>query len=54
MMGSTEVVLKTTESIQQVRSKLQTAQSRHKSYAGRRQSDLVFQVRDMVLMKVSP
>ena len=54
VMGSTEVVLKTTELIQQVRNRLQTAQSRQKSYADRRWSDLEFQVGDMVLLKVSP
>ena len=53
-MGSTQVVLKMTERIQQVRSRLQTAQSRHKSYADKRQSDLDFQVGDMVLLKVTP
>ncbi|CAH1412384.1 unnamed protein product [Lactuca virosa] len=53
-MGSTEVVIKTTEWIQQVRSRLQTAQSRQKSYADKRRSDLEFQVGDMVLLKVSP
>ncbi|CAH1431389.1 unnamed protein product [Lactuca virosa] len=53
-MGSTEVVLKTTERIQQVRSRLQTAQSRQKSYADMRHCDLEFQVGDMVLLKVSP
>ena len=33
VMGSTEVVLKTTELIYQVRSRLQAAQSRQKGYA---------------------
>ncbi|CAH1450579.1 unnamed protein product [Lactuca virosa] len=53
-MGSTEVVFKTTEWIQQVRSRIQTAQSRQKSYADKRRSNLEFQVGDMVLLKVSP
>ena len=48
------MVLKTTKRIQQVRSRLQTAQSRQKSYADKRRSDLEFQVGDMVLLKVSP
>ena len=48
------MVLKTTERIQQVWSRLQTAQSRQKSYADKRRSDLEFQVGDMVLLKVSP
>ena len=53
-MGSTKVVLKTTERIQQVRSRLQPAQSWQKSYADKRRSDLEFQVGDMALLKVSP
>ena len=48
------MVLKTTKRIQQVRSRLQTAQSRQKSYADKRRSDLEFQVEDMVLLKASP
>ena len=54
MMGSTEIVLQTTEQIQQVRQRLLTAQSRQKSYADRRRSELEFQVGDLVLLKVSP
>ena len=54
VIGSTEVVLKTTEMIQQVRSRLQTARIRQKRYADKRRSDLEFQVGDMVLLKVSP
>ena len=54
MMGSTEIVLQTTEQIQQVRQRLLTAQSRQKSYADRRRSELEFQVGDFVLLKVSP
>ena len=54
VMGSTEVVLKTTERIQQVRSRLQTGQSWQKSYADKQCSDLEFQAGDMVLLKVSP
>ena len=53
-MGSTEIVLQTTEQIQQVRQRLLTAQSRQKSYADRRRSELEFQVGDLVLLKVSP
>ena len=48
------MVHKTTELIQQVCSRHQIAQSRQKSYADRRRSDLEFQVEDMVLLKVSP
>ena len=54
VMGRIEVVLQTTEMIQQIKQRLQTAQSRQKSYADRRRSELEFQVGDMVLLKVSP
>ena len=53
-MGSTEIVLKKTEQIQQVRQRLLTAQSHQKSYADRRCSELEVQVGDFVLLKVSP
>ena len=54
MMGRTKVVLQTTKKIKQIRQRLQTTQSRQKSYADRRRSELEFQVGDMVLLKVSP
>ncbi|KAJ9556692.1 hypothetical protein OSB04_011306 [Centaurea solstitialis] len=54
VLGSTEVVQRTTEDIQRIRERLRTAQSRQKSYADRRRSDLEFQVEDRVLLKVSP
>jgi hypothetical protein len=54
VLGSTDIVLKTTEMIQMVRDRLVTAQSRQKSYADKRRSDLEFQVGDYVLLKVSP
>ncbi|KAJ9546732.1 hypothetical protein OSB04_019275 [Centaurea solstitialis] len=54
VLGSTEVVQRTTEDIQRIRERLRTAQSRQKSYADRRRSDLEFQVGDRVLLKVSP
>ena len=54
VMGSTEIVLQTSEQIQQVRQRLLTAQSRQKSYADRCRSELEFQVGDFVLLKVSP
>ncbi|KAL4565797.1 hypothetical protein LXL04_029903 [Taraxacum kok-saghyz] len=44
----------TAEMIQMVRDRLVTAQSRQKSYADKRRSDLEFQVGDRVLLKVSP
>ncbi|KAJ9557738.1 hypothetical protein OSB04_012352 [Centaurea solstitialis] len=39
---------------ERIRERLRTAQSRQKSYADRRRSDLEFQVGDRVLLKVSP
>ncbi|KAJ9536647.1 hypothetical protein OSB04_un000196 [Centaurea solstitialis] len=53
-LGSTEIVQKTTESIELIRERLKTAQSRQKSYADKRRSDLEFSVGDDVLLKVSP
>ena len=51
-LGSTEVVQKTTENIQKIRERLRAAQSRQKSYADKRCSELEFQVGDFVLLKV--
>ncbi|KAJ9544424.1 hypothetical protein OSB04_024131 [Centaurea solstitialis] len=53
-LSSTEIVQKTTESIEMIRERLRTAQSLQKSYADRRRSNLEFQVGDNVLLKVSP
>ena len=53
-MGSTEIVHQMTEQIQQVRQRLLTAQSRQKSYADRRRSELEFLVGDFVLLMISP
>ncbi|KAJ9565504.1 hypothetical protein OSB04_001470 [Centaurea solstitialis] len=53
-LGSTEIVQRTTENIQQIRERLKAAQSRQKSYADKRRSDLEFSVGDKVLLKVSP
>ncbi|KAJ9537987.1 hypothetical protein OSB04_030720 [Centaurea solstitialis] len=53
-LGSTEIVQRTTESIQQIRERLKATQSRQKSYADKRRSDLEFSVGDKVLLKVSP
>ncbi|KAJ9542270.1 hypothetical protein OSB04_028776 [Centaurea solstitialis] len=52
VLGSTEVVQRTTENIQRIRERLLTAQSRQKSYTDRRRSDLEFQVGDRVLLKI--
>lgn len=53
VIGSTEVVLKTTRLIQQMCDRLWVAWSHQKSYDDRRQSDLEFQVGDFMLLKVS-
>jgi len=53
-LASTDIVLDTTERIKLVRERLATAQSRQKSYADRRHTELEFQVGDYVLLKVSP
>lgn len=42
------------ENIKKIRHKLQTAQSRQKSYADRRRRELEFAVGDSVFLKVSP
>lgn len=49
-----ELVKETTEKIQIIRDRLRTAQSRQKSYADKRRTDLKFQVGDFVFLKVSP
>ncbi|GJW77827.1 putative reverse transcriptase domain-containing protein [Tanacetum coccineum] len=49
-----EIVQETTEKIVQIRERLKTARSRQKSYADKRRKPLEFQVRDRVLLKVSP
>ena len=54
VLGSTDIVLQTTEKIQVIRDHLVTASSRQKSYADKRRSNLEFQVGDYVLLKVSP
>ncbi|KAJ9553118.1 LOW QUALITY PROTEIN: hypothetical protein OSB04_017163 [Centaurea solstitialis] len=53
-LGSTEIIQKKTESIEMIRKRLRTVQSRQKSYADKRRSDLEFSVSDDVLLKVSP
>ncbi|KAJ9557551.1 hypothetical protein OSB04_012165 [Centaurea solstitialis] len=50
-LGSTKIVQKTTESIQLIRDRLKTAQSRQKSYADKKRSNLEFNMGDDVLLK---
>ncbi|GJR59343.1 reverse transcriptase domain-containing protein [Tanacetum coccineum] len=49
-----EIMQETTEKIVQIRERLKIARSRQKSYADKRRKPLEFQVRDRVLLKVSP
>ncbi|GJZ94416.1 putative reverse transcriptase domain-containing protein [Tanacetum coccineum] len=49
-----ELIRDTTEKIIQIKNRLLTARSHHKSYADRRTNPLEFEVGDMVLLKVSP
>ena len=51
-LGSTEIVMKTTEKIEIVRERLKAAQDRQKSYADRRRNPIEFNERDSVLLKV--
>jgi hypothetical protein len=48
-----ELIQITSEKIEVIRKKLQTAQSRQKSYADKRRRDLEFSVGDCVFLKVS-
>ncbi|KAD4180329.1 hypothetical protein E3N88_28920 [Mikania micrantha] len=49
-----KVVQVTNDQIDQIRAHLKAAQDRHKSYADKRRRPIEFQVRDRVLLKVSP
>ncbi|GKE30749.1 putative reverse transcriptase domain-containing protein [Tanacetum coccineum] len=49
-----EMVHETTEKIIQIKSRIQAARDRQKSYTDARSKPLVFQVGDMVMLKVSP
>lgn len=54
VLGSNDIVLKTTENVQMVRERLKTTQSYQKSYPDKRRSKLEFQVGHFVLLNVSP
>ncbi|GKF66999.1 hypothetical protein Tco_0193516 [Tanacetum coccineum] len=49
-----EIVRETTEKIIQIKHRLQALRDRQKSYADKRRKSLEFQVRDKVMLKVSP
>ncbi|GKD48589.1 putative reverse transcriptase domain-containing protein [Tanacetum coccineum] len=49
-----EIIHETTEKIVQIKSRIQAARDRQKSYADKRRKPLEFQVGDKVMLKVSP
>ena len=53
-LDQTDFTRGTTEAIQLIRQRLETAQSRQKSYADKRRRPLEFQVGDAVFLKVAP
>nr|GEV89439.1 putative reverse transcriptase domain-containing protein [Tanacetum cinerariifolium] len=54
LLTSPEIIHKTTDKIVQVKSRIQAARDRQKSYADVRRKPLEFQVGDKVMLKVSP
>ncbi|GKC71834.1 hypothetical protein Tco_1117717, partial [Tanacetum coccineum] len=53
-LTSPEIVHETTKKIIQIKKRIQAARDRQKSYADRRRKRLEFEVRDKVMLKVSP
>nr|GFA36086.1 hypothetical protein [Tanacetum cinerariifolium] len=53
-LASTDVVLATTKKIGIIRERLKEAQDRWKSYTNKRRRPIEFNVRDFVMLKVSP
>ncbi|GJS10168.1 hypothetical protein Tco_0366964 [Tanacetum coccineum] len=53
-LTSLEIIHETTKKIIQIKKRIQVACDRKKSYADRRRKPLEFQVRDKVMLKVSP
>ena len=51
---SPEILQEAEKQVQIVRESLKTAQSRQRSYADNRRSELIFEVGDFVYLKVSP
>ncbi|GJX27268.1 putative reverse transcriptase domain-containing protein [Tanacetum coccineum] len=49
-----EIIHETTEKIVQIKSRIQAARDRQKSYAGVRRKPLEFQIGDKIMLKVSP
>nr|GFA03445.1 hypothetical protein [Tanacetum cinerariifolium] len=54
MLTGPEIIHETTEKIVQIKSRIQVARDRQKSYADVRRKPLEFQVGDKVMLKVSP
>nr|GFD11479.1 putative reverse transcriptase domain, ribonuclease H-like domain, aspartic peptidase domain protein [Tanacetum cinerariifolium] len=53
-LTSPEIIHEITEKIAQIKSRIQAARDRQKSYVDKRRKPLEFQVRDKVMLKVSP
>ena len=53
-LEKTDFIHDTTEAVKKIRQRLETAQSRQKSYADNRRRPLEFQVGDSVFLKISP
>nr|GFA39030.1 putative reverse transcriptase domain-containing protein [Tanacetum cinerariifolium] len=49
-----ELIQETTEKIVLIKQRMQAAQDRQKNYADRKQKPMEFEIRDMVMLKVSP
>ncbi|KAL5578280.1 hypothetical protein UlMin_019979 [Ulmus minor] len=53
-LSTSDFIEETTEAIKKIRQRMETAQSRQKSYADKRRRPLEFQVGDSVFLKVAP
>nr|GFD44265.1 putative reverse transcriptase domain-containing protein [Tanacetum cinerariifolium] len=49
-----ELIQETTENIVLIKQRMQVAQDRQKNYADRKQKPIEFEIRDRVMLKVSP
>nr|GFB35546.1 putative reverse transcriptase domain-containing protein [Tanacetum cinerariifolium] len=53
-LSGREIVYETTKKIIHIKKRIQAVRDRQKSYADRRRKPLEFEVRDKVMLKVSP
>ncbi|KAL5563812.1 hypothetical protein UlMin_033559 [Ulmus minor] len=53
-LSTSDFIEETTEAIKKIKQRMETAQSRQKSYADKRRRPLEFQVGDLVFLKVAP